>query len=1197
MYIKQVIIEGFKSYKEQVAVEPFSAKHNVIVGANGSGKSNFFHAIRFVLSDFTSHLRAEERGRLLHDGAGQNALSAFIEIVFDNSDNRLPVDRDEVRLRRSIGLKKDEYHLDKKHVTKAEVMNLLESAGFSRSNPYYVVQQGKIDLLTNMRDEDRLELLKEIGGTKVYDDRRKESLKIISETEGRQAQIEETIADIDSRLGELNEERDELVKYQELDKKRRSVEYTIYEKELSEARAKLEEVEQARHKASQKAESIHENALDVHDQQKNIEKQLKEADRDLEKSKTERTSVAKEKKEAVKHLAQIEYDVKEMEERMGADNKILSDTKLELEKLASEERQTLQELNEIIPRYENKQTSEKQMKDRLEASEQRLAVLYKKQGRMSQYKSQQEKDKAVERDLKYHRGELNKKHEQIRKLESELSGLDGTIMDEGTRKEDLTAELQKVEESIDEGTRKYAEEKASRDTLQNQRREYWLQGAEEEQELDKANHELKRKEHHLRKAMAKDISDGLDSIKRIVKNHSIKGVHGPLIDLMTCEERFNMAVEETAGNKLFHIVVDNDKVASNLIHKLNQEAGGRVSFIPLSAVDSRVPSYPSSSDGVPLIKYIGFNEKFTGAFNQVFGRTLLCKDMETAVSMSKSCNLDCITMHGDQVNKRGAIKGGSHGDARRSRLATLSEMRQVQEQIEVLKKKVESSKENNVGLDQQITQVSSRVDKMALNNTQARHKLDQLKMDLENANQTEQKAIELRKSKEHRLISAKEQLPKLQKQVEDLQEEHSADIMAQLTPKEKQELSTLNAAIEQLKADKVACTKEKLQIETLKRQLEGKLEMDIVRRKSELQESLSSISSAHRDSDIEGKRTELSTAQLHQRQIQERLTKVENQARSLKQQVAELKAAQDELKQREEAKKNEAENSAKETEQLVTRRNNLMQKREEFQRKIRELGSLPSDAFEKFKHRSLKDLTKMLQQTHTALGKLDHVNKKALDQFISFTDQREDLKKRVADLVKGNTKIKELIEGLDRKKDEDIERTFRGVAKSFAEIFQEIVGAPGELIMKRNTEYKPSQQSNADGSAQEERIEKYSGVLVKVSFPTTGKAMTMKQLSGGQKAVVALSLIFSIQRVDPAPFYLFDEIDSALDAQYRASVGTMIAKQANNEENPAQFVTTTFRPELVKVCDKVYGVSHKNRVSCVDVITKEDALGFLEEIN
>ncbi|CAK9176575.1 unnamed protein product [Ilex paraguariensis] len=242
MYIKQVIIEGFKSYREQIATEPFSAKVSCVVGANGSGKSNFFHAIRFVISDLFHNLRSEERHALLHEGAGHQVLSAFVEIVFDNSDNRIPVDKEEVRLRRTIGLKKDEYFLDGKHITKTEVMNLLESAGFSRSNPYYVVQQGKIASLTLMKDSERLDLLKEIGGTRVYEERRRESLKIMQETGNKRKQIIQVVQYLDERLRELDEEKEELKKYQMLDKQRKSLEYTIYDKELHDARQKLMEV-------------------------------------------------------------------------------------------------------------------------------------------------------------------------------------------------------------------------------------------------------------------------------------------------------------------------------------------------------------------------------------------------------------------------------------------------------------------------------------------------------------------------------------------------------------------------------------------------------------------------------------------------------------------------------------------------------------------------------------------------------------------------------------------------------------------------------------------------------------------------------------------------------------------------------------------------------------------------------------------
>ena len=121
MYIKQIIIQGFKSYREQTVVEPFDPGHNVVVGRNGSGKSNFFYAIQFVLSDEYSHLRPEQRQALLHEGTGPKVMSAFVEIIFDNSDGRLPIDKDEVFLRRVIGGKKDNYFLNKRMVPRSEV--------------------------------------------------------------------------------------------------------------------------------------------------------------------------------------------------------------------------------------------------------------------------------------------------------------------------------------------------------------------------------------------------------------------------------------------------------------------------------------------------------------------------------------------------------------------------------------------------------------------------------------------------------------------------------------------------------------------------------------------------------------------------------------------------------------------------------------------------------------------------------------------------------------------------------------------------------------------------------------------------------------------------------------------------------------------------------------------------------------------
>merc|ERR1712060_557317 len=226
------------------------------------------------------------------------------------------------------------------------------------------------------------------------------------------------------------------------------------------------------------------------------------------------------------------------------------------------------------------------------------------------------------------------------------------------------------------------------------------------------------------------------------------------------------------------------------------------------------------------------------------------------------------------------------------------------------------------------------------------------------------------------------------------------------------------------------------------------------------------------------------------------------------------------------------------------------------------------------------------------------MGKKALDQFINFTEQRDELHQRREELNKSETKIRELIGALDHEKDEAIERTFRQVAMHFQEVFKELVhDGQGEMVMVKKLSRATEEQQDAedeDMNTQEEgtAIEKYSGVRIKVSFGLDrGEVAYLNQLSGGQKTVVALALILAIQKCDPAPFYLFDEIDANLDAMHRTAVAQMIRKQAAN--NNTQFIATTFKPELVRASDQIFGVSMTNKVSMVDVVDVQDALTFV----
>ncbi|KAF1798234.1 P-loop containing nucleoside triphosphate hydrolase protein [Mucor lusitanicus] len=280
-------------------------------------------------------------------------------------------------------------------------------------------------------------------------------------------------------------------------------------------------------------------------------------------------------------------------------------------------------------------------------------------------------------------------------------------------------------------------------------------------------------------------------------------------------------------------------------------------------------------------------------------------------------------------------------------------------------------------------------------------------------------------------------------------------------------------------------------------------------------------------------------------------------------------------------------NEEKRLEENLLKRSLLQQKKEECNAIIRDLGFLPDEAFEKYNNYKLEKLLRRLHRANEKLKKFSHVNKKASEQYGRFTKQREQLKARKTELDKTHESIGTLIDSLDRRKNEAIERTFHNVAGNFAKIFELLVPAgKGELVMRSDT-----QDMDVDG-ASSSSVDRYIGVSIKVSFNSkSDEGMIMQQLSGGQKSLVALALIFAIQRCDPAPFYLFDEIDANLDAQYRTAVADIIHKMSEN----AQFITTTFRPELLANADKFYGVTFYGKVSRIHAILKENALGFVEQ--
>lgn len=244
-----------------------------------------------------------------------------------------------------------------------------------------------------------------------------------------------------------------------------------------------------------------------------------------------------------------------------------------------------------------------------------------------------------------------------------------------------------------------------------------------------------------------------------------------------------------------------------------------------------------------------------------------------------------------------------------------------------------------------------------------------------------------------------------------------------------------------------------------------------------------------------------------------------------------------------------------------------------------------------------------------ALKKYKHVNKKAFEQYNNFTTQQDQLMKRRKELDASQASIEELVEHLDRRKDEAIERTFKQVSKEFSTIFGKLVPAGhGRLVIQRRTDRRQEPEESdeeARGS-----VENYIGVGISVSFNSKhlDEQQKIQQLSGGQKSrskllfqvnllltslgLCALCLIFALQQTESSPMVIFDEVDANLDAQYRTAVASLL--ESISDEIGTQFICTTFRPEIVHVADKCYGVTFRNKTSSINCVSTEDALNFVE---
>ncbi|KZT71044.1 RecF/RecN/SMC protein [Daedalea quercina L-15889] len=1206
MYIKTLTIQGFKSYRDQTQIEPFSPGHNVVVGRNGSGKSNFFAAIRFVLSDAYTSMSREERQSLLHEGVSvATTLSAYVEIIFDNSDNRFPTGRDEVILRRTIGLKKDEYSLDKKSASKADVMNLLESAGFSKSNPYYIVPQGRITALTNAKDHERLALLKEVAGTKVYEQRRAESLRIMAETDAKRTKINELLDYIDSRLTELEEEKEELKEYQEKDKDRRCLEYALYQRELEEVTEALEEIEEERKGEVHSANVRREQFNDREKRAQSLEQRISQIRTTLTTLGLTRTGAQSELTDLVRTRTELECTIADLRlaaERAGGKREGLQ---LELNSVGVSISEKEKSLSTLLPEWEAQRTLETEGKRRLDEARARLDALFAKRGRLDRFRTRAERDQFLRGEIASIDAYRTSQAGALDELRRSLQETERSLEDIATRSENDAGRVQAERQRSKDLAEQLLGLKEQHTELTERRKNLWREETKLDSLVTHAADELRTAERNLASMMdklniAKDTGSGLRAVDNIVERENLDGVYGPLYRLFDIpDEKYNIAVELTAGNSLFHVVTDTDETAKKVLDTMNRDKTGRLTFMPLNRLRPNVPAYPDAQDAIPLIEKLRFDGTHLKAFQQVFGKTCVCRDLTIAAAYVKSHGINTITLDGDKVDRKGALTGGYH-DVRRSRIEAIKAVTSWKTKHSADDKRQQEVKRTIITTEQEITKITGKIQVLTNQQMQARHARDTVTDEMTALSREKERLTERLARLEGDIADLETELGSLDARSQSLRAELASPLARGLTGEEEQLIEDLGREIEQRQKQLLEVGKKKNELGSRKNSLEIELNEGLRRRRDELQRKIDALGEAEAgdassEEALDARERELRELNRDIEDATKRSNDAEKEIEKLNTELQEKRSALEALQNQQTEDNRGISKQQKNTERFLAKKQMLLNRKDECSRNIRDLGVLPEEAFEKYTGEKLDRLVKKLHAVNEGLKKFAHVNKKAFEQYNNFTKQRDQLLSRREDLDKSAQSIEELVEVLDQRKDEAIERTFKQVASNFEEVFEKLVPAgKGRLIIQRRIDQHQDEDDVEEAEeTQQSSIDNYTGVSIRVSFNSkVDEGLRIQQLSGGQKSLVALATVFAIQKCDPAPFYLFDEIDANLDAQYRTAVAAMI----HDLSSTAQFITTTFRPEMLVTADKFYGVLFNNqKVSSIRSILREEAMEFVDQ--
>ncbi|MFQ5815161.1 MAG: chromosome segregation protein SMC [Candidatus Hydrothermarchaeaceae archaeon] len=1166
--ISRVSLRNFKSFRR--ASIPIPRGFTAIVGPNGSGKSNIVDALCFVLGRSSAKsLRAERFSDLIFNGGRREkpAKEAEVVLYLDNAGRELPTDEKEVKISRSVDVDGNSvYRMNGRRSNRSEILDLLANANI-QPDGHNIVLQGDVTKIVEMSPLERRGLIDEIAGIAEYDERKRKALRELEKVNDNTSKVEAVIVEVGSNLSKLTEEREDALRHEELKGEvRRSRGMVLYSHRL-ETEGKLEELEESLSKAEEELGRM-DKFLDVlalkHEVKKqelervNIEIAAKEeADRfqafkDLERARNELAAWTSKEEELGEKLTTVdgEYEVSKNEivhvhgdiKRCREENAIFQREIGELEARIAELRENVEE------------TYRRASKGHGDASEIR--------GRL---RVTREAFDEKQRELLEAEREESLLSIRLQEKDAVLQGLADEVKDGKTKLGSLSSErraLSKRAKEAEVSLKKLASEETSvLDALSETRRNLG--------EID-ASMEVKLREQARLRARCQAIEEisnrGLErAVEEVLslRDGGKKGIYGTLSELGKVDRKFFKALSAAAGRGLEFIVVEDENVAEECIGHLKESKAGRATFLPLSKLRTRKPTHKQLALAKKChgfaVNLVSFTPKFKGAFAYVFRNTIVVDDIKVAKRLGIG-EARMVTLDGDLIEQSGAMSGGyfkplggfEEVDESRRKLERINkEISKLETERGKLLKREDELKNSMEGLNGEVLELEKEKSKLDGKISSLEERISDLVRTIA--------GMEVQSREE---ASTLKELKKTLKESRSKSKAVSEELGGLRKEKEVREAKLEGTGEERTLKEIRAIEDEILELEKGK---EGKLAgmglndsriVDILQPKFDaIKRRIVELHASRK-----GMREEISRSEVDRRELSGRVEELEKKVEEVSKELEELRGRRDSLikaavamerkrdalKERHLQVRRTMEDSRIEKARHEAKQEDVLKALEEYADLNIELIA-PMDTVE---------LEKEIARMEAEMRALEPINMRAVEDYEGVKEKFDALDNRMGKLLEEKEAIQRLMEEIEHRKTSVFMEVFENIAMNFTHIFAELSnGGAADLIL--------DEENPLEG-----------GLQIQVR-PVGKNIQYIELMSGGEKTLTAVSLIFAVQRYQPAPFYILDEVDMFLDDENLRRVSDLVKESSKG----AQFIVVSLRDSLMASADQLFGVANEDGIS------------------